>query len=75
MKKAVFWIQILVLIVELFTVFLLGFEIHGHMNPDNIMIEAIVIGICIAINIVCSFYKLHIDSSRNTFPKRERKCI
>lgn len=61
MKKAVFWIQILVLIVEFFVVVLLGFEIYGHMNPNNMMIEAIMLGICLGINIICVFYKLYID--------------
>ncbi|MDE7017721.1 MAG: hypothetical protein K2P65_09130 [Lachnospiraceae bacterium] len=61
MKKAVFWIQILVLIVEFFVVALLGFEVHGHMDPDNMIIEAIILGICLGINIICVFYKLYID--------------
>lgn len=59
MKKAVFWIQILVLIVGLFVGVLLGFEVHGHMDPDNMMIEAIMLGICLIINIICAFYKLY----------------
>lgn len=59
MKKAVFWIQILVLIVGLFVGVLLGFEVHGHMDPDNMMIEAIMLGICLVINIICAFYKLY----------------
>ncbi len=61
MKKAIFWIQILILIIEFFVVVLLGFEIQGHMDPDNMMIEAIVLGICLGINIICAFYKLYID--------------
>ncbi|MCI8601415.1 MAG: hypothetical protein HFE45_07460 [Oscillospiraceae bacterium] len=61
MKKAIFWIQILVIIVELFAVILLGLEIYGQMNPDKMIIEAIVIGVCLAINIVCAFCKLHTD--------------
>ncbi len=61
MKKAVFWIQILVLVIEFFVVVLLGFEIHGHMDPDNMMIEAIMLGICLGINIICAFYKLYTD--------------
>lgn len=52
MKKAVLWIQILVLIVEFFVVVLLGFEVHGHMNPDNMIIEAVMLGICLTINII-----------------------
>ena len=61
MKKAVLWIQILVLIVEFFVVVLLGFEVHGHMNPDNMIIDAVMLGICLTINIICTFYKLYID--------------
>lgn len=59
MKKAVFWVQIVVLVITAFAVALLGFEVYGHMNPDNIMIEAIVIGICLAVNIICTFYRLY----------------
>ena len=36
MKKAGFRIQILIFIVGLFVMVLPGFEMHGHMNPDNI---------------------------------------
>lgn len=61
MKKIVFWIQIVVLMVQIFAVVLLGFEVYGHMNPDNIMIEAIIIGICLAINLICALYKLYTD--------------
>ena len=61
MKKTVLWIQILVLIVEIFVVVLLGFEIHGQMNPDNMIIEAILLEICLFINIICAFYKLYLD--------------
>ncbi len=61
MKKTVLWIQILVLIVEIFVVVLLGFEIHGQMNPDNMIIEAILLEICLVINIICAFYKLYLD--------------
>jgi divalent metal cation (Fe/Co/Zn/Cd) transporter len=61
MKKAVFGIQILVLIIALFVVVLLGFEIYGHRNPDNMIIEAIILGICLVVNIICAFYKLYID--------------
>ena len=57
MKKVVFWIQIIVLIVEFFAVVLLGFEVYGHMNPDKITIEAITIGVCLAVNLICTFYK------------------
>ena len=46
---------------QVFVVVLLGFEIHGHMDPDNMMIEAIMLGICLGINIICAFYKLYID--------------
>ena len=45
MRKIAFWIQIVVLMVQFFTVVILGFEIYRHMNPDNIMTEAIIIGI------------------------------
>ena len=55
MKKAVFGIQILVLIIALFVVVLLGFEIYGHRNPDNMIIEAIILGICLVVNIICAF--------------------
>ena len=61
MKKAVIWIQILVLIVEIFVVVLLGFEIHGQMTPDNMIIEAVLLAICLVINIICAFCKLCMD--------------
>ncbi len=61
MKKAVSWIQILVLIMEFFVVVLLGFEVHGHMNLDHMMIKATILEICLVINIICAFYKLYID--------------
>lgn len=61
MNKAVLGIQIVVLIAEFFAVILLGFEIYGHMNPDSIMIEAVIIGICLVINFICVFYKLYTE--------------
>jgi len=63
MKKVVFWIQIVVLMVMFFATVLLGFEVYGHMNPDPIMIEAIIIGICLAVNIICAFYRLYAEKS------------
>ena len=47
--------------IQFFAVVLLGFEIYEHMNPDNIIIEAIIIGICLVINLICTFYKLYTD--------------
>ena len=61
MKKAIRWIQILVIIVQLFVVVLLGFEVYGKMNPDNMIIEAIIIGICLAANIICAFLRYAYD--------------
>jgi hypothetical protein len=61
LKKDVFWIQIIVLTVEFFAVVLLGFEVYGHMNPDKITIEAITIGLCLAVNLICTFYKLYTE--------------
>ena len=61
MKKIIFWTNIVVLMIQFFAVVLLGFEIYEHMNPDNIIIEAIIIGICLVINLICTFYKLYTD--------------
>ena len=58
MKKAIFGAQIVVLMIQFFCVILLGFEIYGHMNPDNMTIEAIILGICLIVNVICAFYKL-----------------
>lgn len=66
MKKAVFWIQILVLTVEFIVVVLLGFEVHGRMDPDNMTIEAIILGACLIINIICAFYKLYTDKKQQS---------
>ena len=60
-KKAIFWVQIVVLMIQFFCVVLLGLEIYGHMNPDNITIEAVILGIGLIINMVCAFYKLYAE--------------
>lgn len=64
MKKAIFWVQIVVVMIQVFSVVLLGFEIYGHMNPDNIMIEALIIGICLIVNMICAFYKLYTEKKK-----------
>ena len=46
---------------SIFCVVLLGLEIYGHMNPDNITIEAVILGIGLIINMVCEFYKLYTE--------------
>lgn len=61
MKKVICLVQMIVLMIAVFAVALLGFEIYGHMNPDNIMIEAIIIGICLVVNMICAFYKLYTE--------------
>lgn len=61
MKKLVFWIQTIVLMIQAISVILLGFEVHGKMNTDNIIIEAYIIGICLLANVACTFYKLCIE--------------
>lgn len=61
MKKAIFWVPIAVLMIQFFCVALLGFEIYGHMNPNNIMIEAIILGICLVANMIYAFYKLYTE--------------
>jgi membrane protein YdbS with pleckstrin-like domain len=65
MKRVMFWLQIIVLIIEVFAVTLLGFEVYGHMNPDHIIAEAIVIGGCLVVNLVCVLYRLYKTRSFN----------
>lgn len=43
--------------VALLTVIVLGFEIHTRMNPDYIIVEAYIIGICLVVNMVCAIYR------------------
>lgn len=54
MKKTVFWIQMAALAVELIVTVLLAEEVYGRMNPDRIIAEAVIIGICMAVAIVCA---------------------
>ena len=61
MKKAVLWVQIAVLIIQVVCVVLLVFEIYGHMNTNNIITEAVILGICLIVNIVCAVYRLCIE--------------
>lgn len=61
MKRGIVFVQIAVLIIEMLAVVLLGLEVYGHMNPDNIMLEAIIIGICLLVNLICVFYKLYTE--------------
>ncbi|MDE7476727.1 MAG: hypothetical protein K2M91_02065 [Lachnospiraceae bacterium] len=60
-KTSVWVVQIVAVIFMFFSTVSLAFEVNGHMNPDNIMIEAVIIGICLFINILCALGRLYIE--------------
>lgn len=57
MKRVMLLIQYIVIAVALLAVIVLGFEIHTRMNPDYIIVEAYIIGICLVVNMVCAIYR------------------
>jgi hypothetical protein len=61
MKKAAFVISIIALIIQVFTCIALGIEIFvvSAPNPDTMITEAIIMGICLVIEIICVFYRLY----------------
>lgn len=61
MKKLLSVVKIVVFIVPIFLVILLGLEIYGDMNPDRIILEARLIGVCLIFELIYVFYKLYAE--------------
>ncbi len=58
MKKI--WItQIAFLLVLVFGALLLGLEIFGHMDPDRVILFAVITGTGLLGNCACTFWRVH----------------
>ena len=67
MKKAVFWIQIPVLIVEFLVVVLSGFEVHGHMDPAFFIVNTFTI--------ITALYKSLTQDTGFLYPRLCATCV
>ncbi|MCM1055192.1 MAG: hypothetical protein NC394_06690 [Bacteroides sp.] len=60
-KRIMFWLGIVVSIIQVCACIAMGFEIFiaTHMNPDAIIIEGYIMGVCLIIEIVCGLYRAY----------------
>lgn len=58
MKKL--WIaQIALLLVLVMGILLLGLEIFGHMNPDRVILFAVITGVGLLGSCACALWRVH----------------
>jgi uncharacterized membrane protein len=61
MKRIMYWLAVVAVIIQACACIAMGFEIFvaTHLNPDVIKIEAYLIGVCLIVEIICNFYRVH----------------
>lgn len=61
MKRIMFWLAVVAVIIQACACIAMGFEIFiaTHLNPDAIIIEAYIMGICLIVEIACALYRLY----------------
>ncbi len=61
MKRIMYWLSVVAVIIQACACIAMGFEIFvaTHLNPDIIIIEAYLMGVCLFVEIVCILYRVH----------------
>ena len=61
MKRIMFWLSIIAVIIQIFSCISMGIEIFitPGFNSDAIIIEAYIMGVCLIVEIVCTLYRIY----------------
>lgn len=61
MKRIMFWLSIITVIIQIFSCISMGVEIFitPGFNSDVIIIEAYIMGVCLIVESVCALYKIY----------------
>ena len=61
MKRIMYWLAVVATIIQACACIAMEFEIFvaTHLNPDAVIIEAYLMGVCLIVEIVCILYRVH----------------
>lgn len=61
MKRITFWLAVAAVIIQACACIAMGFEIFTatHLNPDTVIIEAYIMGVCLIVEIACALYRIY----------------